>query len=258
MQFLSLYYNKTFTKKEIDALFEPITSKYGIKIIFEVGDDFFSPLTNPPIPAGPNRKSTVVPIRHRLLSKYPQVLMTALDKYPVRVITNSLNAIHFAGEIDQFGFKYGGSYDPFRRIIFLVNDGGQTDDLAESVFHHEFSSILLNRHTFFINPWEAVNPKEFKYLYETYGNFKNLPNSIALNGKGSEEDYMDGFLDDYSRTDFENDYNAYSAMIFTYPEKFKKIMNQYPRVRKKFLIWLEFYQKIDPIFTEKYLFGNNE
>lgn len=38
-----IYLNKTFTKEEIDAAFEPITSKYGIKIVYEIGDDFFSP-----------------------------------------------------------------------------------------------------------------------------------------------------------------------------------------------------------------------
>jgi hypothetical protein len=35
------------------------------------------------------------------------------------------------------------------------------------------------------------------------------------------------------------------------------IMEQYPRVRGKFLVWLEFYQKIDPVFTEEYLLGKN-
>ena len=28
-----------------------------------------------------------------------------------------------------------------------------------------------------------------------------------------------------------------------------------PRVRGKFLVWLKFYQEIDPIFTEEYLLG---
>jgi hypothetical protein len=32
----------------------------------------------------------------------------------------------------------------------------------------------------------------------------------------------------------------------------------YPRVRGKFKVWLEFYQKIDPIFTEEYLLGEGE
>jgi hypothetical protein len=59
----------------------------------------------------------------------------------------------------------------------------------------------------------------------------------------------------YGQTDFENDFNEYSGMIFTYPQKFKKIMKQYPRVRGKLKVWLELYQKIDPIFTEKYLLG---
>ncbi len=34
-------------------------------------------------------------------------------------------------------------------------------------------------------------------------------------------------------------------------------MGSYPRIRAKFLVWLEFYQSIDPIFTEEYLFGNH-
>ncbi|MGD9367812.1 MAG: hypothetical protein PVH87_19080 [Desulfobacteraceae bacterium] len=45
-----------------------------------------------------------------------------------------------------------------------------------------------------------------------------------------------GFMNIYGQTDFENDFNEYSAVIFTYPQMFKKIMNQYPRVRGKFLV----------------------
>jgi hypothetical protein len=48
-----LYLNKAFTKEEIDAAFEPITSKYGFKIVYEIGEDYFSTLENPGIPAGP-------------------------------------------------------------------------------------------------------------------------------------------------------------------------------------------------------------
>jgi hypothetical protein len=238
-------------------MFEPISSKYGIRIIYEVGADFFSDLKNPPIPAGPDRNSKVKPISYKILARYPQILENAFQKYPIQIIKNNLYAIHFAKEIDENGFKYGGSYDPFRKIVYLVNNGRQSEDLAESVFHNEFSSLLLNSYSFFINPWEDNNPENFKYLYEIYGNFKNLPSSIKINGKGTKDEYEKGFLDDYSMTNFENDFNSYSAMIFTYPEKFKKIMNQYPRVRAKFKVWLEFYQKVDPIFTEAYLLGED-
>ena len=78
---------------------------------------------------------------------------------------------------------------------------------------------------------------------------------MEINIVGSEEDYKNGFMSTYGKTEFENDFNEYAAMIFTHPHKFKKIMDQYPRVRGKFLLFLEFYHKIDPIFTEEYLLG---
>jgi hypothetical protein len=247
------YYYQSFSKEKIDALFKPITSKYGIKIAYEISDDFFSPLENPPIPAGPPRYSKVKPIRHRVLIEYPTILQTALDKYPVAVIKNYLNAIYFCGEIDANGFKFGGSYDPFRRIIYLVDNGCKNDDDAVSTFHHEFSSLLLKSHSFWVNPWTDHNPKNFKYLYDTTGDARKMYNSTSL--VGTHADYEKGFMNSYGQTCFGNDFNEYSAMIFTYPKKFKKIMTQYPRVRGKFMVWLQYYKKIDPIFTERYLLG---
>jgi hypothetical protein len=67
--------------------------------------------------------------------------------------------------------------------------------------------------------------------------------------------FQKGFVSKYGVTNFNNDFSEYSAMIFTHPQKFKEIMNQYPRVRGKFEVWLEFYQKIDPIFTQAYFLG---
>ena len=124
-------------------------------------------------------------------------------------------------------------------------------------FHHEFSSLLLKSHSFWTDPW-TIHPKEFIYLTEKYKCWKTLEKAVDISTAGSSEDYEKGFMRAYGQTDFENDFNEYSAVIFTYPEKFKKIINQYPRVRGKFLVWLEFYQKIDPIFTEEYFLGEGK
>lgn len=249
------YLYKNYTKEEIDAFFEPITTKYGIKICYQIGEDFFSPLENPPIPAGPARQSKVEPIRHRVLLRYPDILSAALEKYPVNVIRCHLNVIQFAGKIDDRGFKTGGTYDPFRRILYVADNGTQKSQRFIYTIHHEFSSLLLKSHSFFINPWTDNNSKNFKYLYDvTNDALKTYNNTSTV---GAEDDYEKGFMDTYGQTNFENDFNEYSAMIFTYPQKFKKIMNQYPRVRGKFKVWLEFYQKIDPIFTEEYLLGKS-
>jgi hypothetical protein len=251
--FLHFDINKTYTKEEIDCFFEPITSKYEIKIVYEIGEDFFSPLENPPIPAGPPKYSKIKPIQHWVLLRYPDLLHKAFEKYPVGVIKNYLNAIYFVREIDAEGLKAGGTYDPFRRIIYLVDDGGNNDNQAMHIFHHEFSSLLMKRHSFFVNPWTDSNPKEFSYLYDINKNRLQTYNKTSL--LGTEADYEKGFMNTYGQTNFGNDFSEYSAMIFTYPQKFKEIMNQYPRVRGKFLVWLDFYQKIDSVFTQEYLLG---
>jgi hypothetical protein len=250
-----MYLNKTYPKEEIEAAFEPITTKYGIKIKYEIDDEYFSPLKNPPIPAGPPHSSKISPIRQRVLMRYPAILRKAFGKYPVEVIKKYLIAIYFSGEIDAEGDKAGGTYDPFRKIVYLVDNGGKSDDEALGTFHHEFSSLLLTRHRSIVRSWEDNNPKGFKYLDEIYNTWKEA-NDTAKTFK-IEDCYEKGFVNDYGLTNLENDFNEYSEMIFTYPEKFKKIMGQYPRVRGKFKGWLEFYHSIDPIFTEDYLFGKS-
>lgn len=250
-----LYSDKTFSKEEIDRWFMPVTDEYGVRIVYQIEDDFFSPLENPPIPAGPWRGSKVVPINHRILARYPDILLKAMSKYPKDVIQNRLKAIFFSEEINADGFKYGGTYDPFRRIVYLVDNGGQSEKLAISNFHHEFSSLLLYSRSFYLNPWIEQNPRNFSYFSDVYKTWEELYNKIDLSAEAKSEDFKKGFVSVYGQTNFENDFNEYSAMIFTYPEKFKEIMNRYPRVRAKFLIWLELYQEIDPIFTEKYLLG---
>lgn len=237
---------KSYTKEEIDKLFEPVTSKYGIRIVYEIEEDFGPTL----IGGGRAHFKKAKPIDHGVLVRYPSLLKKAFEKYPVPVIQEYLSAIYFAKELDCNGFRYGGTYDPFRKIVYLVNNGKKPDDIAVATFHHEFSSILLKRSGFYLNPWLEQNPSNFKYFQEKKGNSKDI---YAGKFEGTPADYKKGFLNAYSQASFEEDFNEYATMILTYPIKFKKIMNQYPRVRDKFLIWLDFYHKIDPIFTEEYL-----
>lgn len=247
-----LYSGRTYEPEAINEWFKPITSKYGIRIVYKIEDDFFSPLVNPPIPEDPGMEITVRPIRHSVLAAFPNLLSEALRKYPVSVIKQNLKAIYFAGEINQKSLRYGATYDPFRHIIYLISDGEHTDQYLIATFHHEFSSLLLRGRSFFINPWTKFNPEKFEYMFSKSKQSLEIYKSTSL--IGTEADYENGFMNTYGQVSFENDFNEYSAMTFTNPKKFKAIMNQYPRVRGKFLVWLQFYQKVDPIFTEDYLF----
>ncbi len=253
-----LSYNKTYTDEEIQERFRPLTQTYGFSIVYKIEDNFLSTLEISPFgfPAGPPKTSIVKPIKLYNLIRYPDLLEKTLSKYPVKVIDQYLDAIYFAKEIDNNGFKYGGSYDIYRRIMYLVNDDN-TDEFSIWAFHHEFSSLLLRSRSFHLNPWTDHNPKDFKYLYKIYSSTKDTMKHVSFDVEPTANEYKDGFMTFYGRTNFENDFNEYSGMIFTYPKKTKKLMNTFPRIRAKFLVWLKFYQSIDPIFTEEYLFENH-
>lgn len=245
---------KPYPKNEIDKLFEPIRLKYGIKIVYEL-DPGFEPTARG---GGQAKFSKIEPIDYRILARYAKYLHQAFSKYPNSVITAHLKYIYFAKTMAINGFRCGGTYDQFRKIVYLANNGSLEDDRAIANFHHEFSSILLSYHGFLINPWIDKNPQKFRYLQEQSANWTAIWKDIDFTGEGTEAAYRQGFMNNYSQTNFENDFNEYAAMIFTHPQRFKKIMNQYPRVRGKFLLFLDFYHKIDPIFTEAYLLNEKK
>jgi hypothetical protein len=41
--------------------------------------------------------------------------------------------------------------------------------------------------------------------------------------EGTQSDYEDGFMNSYGQTNFDNDFNEYAAMVFTYPEKSREL-----------------------------------
>jgi hypothetical protein len=240
---------KTYTQEEIDMVFESIVAAYGVKIVYEIGEDFY-----PTTYEGESVEfDKIEKIDGRVLCNYRTILPKAFEKYPESMIRQYLTAIHFAKIIRHNGLEYAGTYDASRRIIYLANDGKQAEKRSIGTFHHEFSSALLKNGFFFLNLWLNENPEGFKYRLEREERWEKALDGTSL--LGTEEDYEKGFMNSYGQTDYENDVNEYSKYIFTYPEQFKEIMDHYPRVRAKFLVWLEFYHEIDPIFTEDYFFN---
>jgi hypothetical protein len=145
MVLLLLSCTKTYTQEEIDNLFEPITSKYGIKIVYAISEDY------PPLLIGGERAkfSILEQIDKNILAHYEGLLSRALEKYPVQMIKSYLSEIYFAKAIQVDGVFCGGTYDQFRHIVYLTNNGQLSDDRAIANFHHEFSSLLLSRNGFF-------------------------------------------------------------------------------------------------------------
>lgn len=181
------------------------------------------------------------------LQRFPILLRQALGRYPKKVITKNLKRVVILESISFYGLEYGATYST--DTVYLSSKGktlGYTDRYLIDGFHHEFSSILFRNYRFPTRRWEMCNPERFKYSGSGVAALKNGQTSL----EGSDELYQKGFLAGYSISALEEDYNVYSGIAFSQPERLRRLIRDYPKVREKFLVWLDFYRSIDPFFTQ--------
>ncbi len=233
-----------------NSMFHTLEKRYGITVKHAYDGDFFPrSWIEKPISA------RFTPLDDEELKRFPSLLEKALSRYPERVIRNNLKGINLAGGIYFYNLRYGGTYTG--TIVYLTSGGvrkGYTDTYIIGSFHHEFSSILLRNYRFPKSEWLAANPKGFSYRFTDHGGRRALQDgSDSLTGTAKL--YRDGFLNQYSTAGFEEDLNEYSGRILTDPAGFKKLMKTYPRIEKKFRVWLSYYRSVDRVFTEDYIFN---
>lgn len=238
---------------EKDDMFNTIENKYGIEVLISDDPGFFPrEWLLPPISAKSSKLS------QKQAKRFSGLLEKALSRYPFKVISENLNTIGLSKSLSFYDVGYGGTNST--SMVYLSSKGkkfGYSDDYLISIFHHEFSSILLRNHAFPKKKWLSNNPTDFEYKYENYGRKAGVEaikhEKELLNG--SDELYQKGFLTQYSVSDFEEDFNMYSATILTNPNEFKAQMNKYEAIKRKFNIWLDFYNSIDDSFTDTSIFG---
>jgi hypothetical protein len=174
------------------------------------------------------------------------ILEQALSKYPLSVLQKHLNRIYIFENMTFYGLGYGGTY--YENTVYVVLS--EYDDyFIEESFHHEFSSVLLESNPSFLNKkaWKACN--ELDYWDESGG-------VNALNGRSSEEFdaslHEKGFLHEYATTDMENDLNSFAEHMFSGTKEFYAVCENYPKLKKKFKLAVEFYSKLDPAMNEEF------
>ncbi|MCB1276309.1 hypothetical protein [Prosthecobacter sp.] len=180
-----------------------------------------------------------------------KILGRALAKYPPQILQADLKAVYVLAELRYSGVITSGTNS--RTCVYLkIGDEkkGFTDTHIESVFHAEFSSILLRNHArhFDKEAWQAVNPPGFRYL----GNGVDAVKQKKAGLKLSDALHEIGFLKEYSQSTLENDFNALANLLFSGDANLWEISARFPKIRRKVDLALAFYQKLDPAFTELY------
>ena len=186
-----------------------------------------------------------------------QALREAFSAYPKNVIQENLDNLVLLEHLSFNGLAYGGTYlqpqdsDNFVYLVIPKHlQGNKLVNHIKSVFHHEFSSILMKNYEFSEEKWKSANPPEYKYKY---GDSGGGAKALELGETGKYKTQMlheKGLLNEYGEASIEEDFNTYSAMLLTYPETFSMQFYKYPRVKKKTRIWMDFYISINPKFQD--------
>jgi hypothetical protein len=182
-----------------------------------------------------------------------QVATKALSKYPVAVLQTNLAAVYFLKQMKFYDVGYGGTNSD--DALFLTNNGiatGYTDKYLEQTFHHEFSSILFRNYPALLdtNKWKNANYPGFNYNdpENGVGAIRNNQSSQALDTLFSRK----GMLTQYAASSIENDVNTFAQNLFCPEENFWLFVNRYEPIRRKTILLISFYNKINPEFTEQY------
>ncbi|MEI9810500.1 MAG: hypothetical protein WDO16_22970 [Bacteroidota bacterium] len=61
-----------------------------------------------------------------------------------------------------------------------------------------------------------------------------------------------GVLTQYGGSSIENDVNTFAQNLFRPDENFWAYVDRFPRIREKTTLLIQFYTKINPMFTEAY------
>jgi hypothetical protein len=172
-------------------------------------------------------------------------------EHPPDLIKKTLTRVYIVDSMKHYGASIGGTYT--NDTVYVVNGGiasGYSDHFIERAFHEEYSSILLRVYQSDFNTydWEKINPPSFRYYGSGYDAIREGHAALDY-----DPDLLsDGFINEYAASEIENDFNAIASRLMSGEGEFWQAFDEYPRIREKALLITDFYQRIDPMFTEEY------
>lgn len=224
------------------------TTIKGVQVSFAYSKNIFPDFwQKPPINANAE------PIDQEEIDRCKSIVIRALEKYPSSILRDELKSVYFIRAMKFYDVGYGGTNST--DALYLANNGnsmGYSDLYVEQTFHHEFSSILYRNHIrmFREREWTHSNSHGFRYTDP-----ENGVGAIRDNRSSQEFDTLlceKGILTQYSTSGLENDLNTYAQNLFSPSPGFWEIVDQFPRVRKKVRLLVNFYNRINPVFTINY------
>jgi hypothetical protein len=193
------------------------------------------------------------PIAPGEIERTKNISIVALYKYPVSLLAGNLKGVYYLKSMNFYNTPFGGTNSSDN--LYLTNDGfssGYTNDYLEQTFHHEFSSILFRNHPEYLDTaaWNKANMPGFIYNDPGEG-----VGAIQKNQSSQDIDTIlcrKGILTQYALSAMENDLNTLAQNLFCPDKDFWKTVDKYPRVKIKVMLLINFYNKFNAAYTERY------
>lgn len=221
---------------------EVIPSKIGpVKIIYKITSDFYPTYWK----NDPAIKPVAKPVDRKQLLRTIPLIQSFVKEYPEEVLKKNLHGLYICKTLQFYGKDFGGTNSANGVYICVrTPTEGYTNTYLLSSMHHEFSSILMRNYNFPTKKWSALNPEDFKYANDAVG-FLSKKNLLVPQAKYHKE----GFVCLYSQASMEEDFNTIADYLFNQRDALYKIASEYPRLKAKVLLSMEFYKTVDNRFA---------
>lgn len=193
-------------------------------------------------------------IASREIQRTKEIMAVALNKYPVATLQKNLSGgVFWLKSMKFFNVGYGGTNSS--DALYLTDNGenfGFSNFYIEQTFHHEFSSILMRNYSTWLDTiaWKNANEKGF--------NYNDPENGVGAIRKNQISQKLDtaickkGVLTEYGMSSLENDANTFAQNLFCPAANFWVIVDNYPMIKRKAMLLIEFYHHLNSVFTETY------
>lgn len=174
------------------------------------------------------------------------IVEQALRKYPRGLLEATLRKVHGLGHLQYHGIVTGGTRSS--GVIYVVCKPHFSSAGVESIVHAEYSSILFQKFPqhFAAEAWQRLNPPGFQY----FGSGVEAVRDGRASKLSDSALYEQGFFHQYAQASIEEDFNSHVARLFMGDERYGQAVEQYPRLKAKSKLVMDFYAKVDVSFTE--------
>jgi hypothetical protein len=171
------------------------------------------------------------------IKRFKQELRLFINKYKKTTLSRHLNKIVACKKLARSIYDwYRGTYVEDKNVMY-VEVGGSLND-TEYILHHEFSSLLLYN-----------NGTKRKALQRQWDQWSNKDYNLDHNKRDwavKRDLQRDGFLYEYSKLSFENDFNVMAAFYMSNYLKYnlRVASNKHWRIKNKYKTLREFYRPL--------------